>query len=154
MRAEQQRDLLVHVGDRLLPLAVHVEDLQEGLVDALVRREARLDLVDVADGLVELDRLLGLSLRLRLRLGRGRRGRRGFLGHLDLVALGQKGVEAEDELAVALEEVLDALDDALRVDAARDFFYFGFILFYFGFAVSVFFFLFSFFFSMPRPHST
>jgi len=40
--AEEQGHLLVHVGDRLLALAVHVEDLQEGLVDALVRGEASL----------------------------------------------------------------------------------------------------------------
>ena len=111
MRPEEQRDLLVDVGDRLLPLAVHVEDLQKGLVDALVRGEARLDLVDVADRLVELDGLLWLGRRRRRR----RRRRRGLV-HLDLVALGEEGVEAEDELAVALEEVFDALDDPLGVD--------------------------------------
>ena len=65
MRPEQQRDLLVDVRDRLLALAVHVEDLQEGLVDALVRGEAGLDLVDVVDRLVELDGLLRLLLAWR-----------------------------------------------------------------------------------------
>jgi hypothetical protein len=108
VRPEEQRDLLVDVRDRLLALAVHVEDLQERLVYALVAREARLDLVDVADRLVELDRLLGLRRRRR-------RGGRGLV-HLDLVPFGEEGVESQDELAVALEEVLDALDDALGVD--------------------------------------
>jgi hypothetical protein len=30
-------DLIIHVRDGLLALAVHVEDLQEGLVHALIR---------------------------------------------------------------------------------------------------------------------
>jgi hypothetical protein len=110
VRAEEQGDLLVDVCDRLLPLAVHVQDLEEGLVDALVRREALLDLVHVRDGLVKLDGRLG-----------GRRAEARLLNVLDadLVALGEEGVEAEDELGVAVEERLDLADHALGVDTAR-----------------------------------
>ena len=46
----------------------------------------------------------------------------GLLWHLDLVTLGEERVEPEDELPVALEQVLDPLDDSLGVDAARIFF--------------------------------
>jgi len=177
--AEEERHLVVHVGDRLLPLAVHIENLQKRLVHALVGREARLDLVDVRDRLVELHRLL--------RRRGGARGR--VLGHLDLVAragggggarspaapaaarplpapssrprapppppigpatapaprpramagacprpeaanaprvhplpaphLRQERVEPQDELPVPHEQVFDALNDALGVDAAE-----------------------------------
>ena len=101
--------------------------------------EALLDGRHVGDGVVELD---GLARRLldgrrpRLRPPRGRflrrrRHREEVLGpradlapelvsqvlrDLDLVALGQKRVEAVDELAVALEERRDPADDARRVD--------------------------------------
>jgi hypothetical protein len=37
-----------------------------------------------------------------------------------LFYLGQEGVEAQDQLPVAVEQVLDALDDALGVDAGRE----------------------------------
>ena len=36
---------------------------------------------------------------------------------LDFIPLGQKCVEAEDELSMAFEKLLDALDDAGRVDS-------------------------------------
>ena len=36
-----------------------------------------------------------------------------------MVGAHQEGVEAQDELAVAVEELEDAIDDAWRVDALR-----------------------------------
>eukprot|EP00955_Chlamydomonas_euryale_P091848 364652-Chlamydomonas_euryale.AAC.2 len=56
--AEEVRDLVIHAVDCLLALAVHVEDLEERLVHAVVARKAVLDLVHVANGLVKLNRLL------------------------------------------------------------------------------------------------
>ena len=82
--------------------AVHVEYPEEGLVDGLLVLEARLDLVDEADGLHEVDGLLVAVEVLEL----------------DGESLGQEGVESEDELRVAVEEGLDADDDARRVDPA------------------------------------
>ena len=58
MAAEEHRDLVVDRVDGLLPLAVHVEDLKELLVDTVVVGEAVLDLVHIVDGLVELNWLL------------------------------------------------------------------------------------------------
>mmetsp|Transcript_28800 Transcript_28800/g.73936 ORF Transcript_28800/g.73936 Transcript_28800/m.73936 type:complete len:247 (+) Transcript_28800:2178-2918(+) len=78
--AEEQRHLVVHLRDGLLRLAVHVQDLKEGAVYALVAGKALLDLVHVADGLVELHRLLLCLFLLQVL-------------HRDLVPLWQKCVE-------------------------------------------------------------
>ena len=104
MVPEQECDLLVDALDGLLALAILVEDLKKGLVDALVVCERLFDPVDVRDGLIELDR------RLLLR----RPARQIF--HLDLVPLGEEGVEPQDELLVAVEQVLHLFDDARGVD--------------------------------------
>lgn len=60
-----------------------------------------LDLVDEIDGLHEVNRLLLQVL------------------ELDGKSLGQEGVEAKDELVVAIEEGLDTDDDASGVDPAK-----------------------------------
>lgn len=98
MVVEQCRNLLVDILDGLVVHPVHVEYAQECLVDVVLLLEPALDLVDETDGLHEID---GLLLEV--------------LG-LDRVALGQEGVEAEDEFGVAIEEGLDPDDDAGGVD--------------------------------------
>lgn len=94
--------LLVDLLDGLVVHAVHVEDGEEGLVDVVVVLEPGLDLVDEADGLHEVDGLLVAVDVLEL----------------DGESLGQEGVEAHDELRVAIEERLDPDDDAGGVDPA------------------------------------
>jgi len=60
--------------------------------------ESALNLVDKADGHGKIDGLLVEILML------------------DLVPLGEEGVEAEDQVGVAMEQGLDAEDDAAGVD--------------------------------------
>lgn len=86
--AEQRGDLLVHVLYGLVVHPVHVEDGEEGLVDVVLRLEPGLDLVDEVDCLHEVDGLLVPAVDVL---------------ELDGEALGQEGVEAEDELRVAAE---------------------------------------------------
>lgn len=83
---------------------VHVEDGEEGLVDVILGLEPGLDLVDEVDGLHEVDGLLVAAVDVL---------------ELDGEPLGQEGVEAEDELRVAIEERLHPDDDAGGVDPAR-----------------------------------
>ncbi len=52
---EQDGDLGVDVVDGTLLLLIGLEDLEELLVGVGILREALLDLVDVVDGMVELD---------------------------------------------------------------------------------------------------
>lgn len=63
-----------------------------------------LDLVDVVDGLVELD---------------GRAPTLTDVLEANLVALGEEGVKAHDELGMPMEKYLDALDDAHRINPAK-----------------------------------
>lgn len=58
MAAKEGGDLIVDRVDGLEALAVHVEDLEELLVHAVVSGEAVLDLVHIVNGLVELHWLL------------------------------------------------------------------------------------------------
>ena len=101
---EQRGNLLVYVLDGLVVHAVHVEDGEECLVDVVLGLEPGLDLVDEVDGLHEVDGLLLVA------------GGAVDVLELDGEALGQEGVEAEDELRVAAEERLHPDDDARRVD--------------------------------------
>ena len=101
---EQRSNLLVYVLDGLVVHAVHVEDGEECLVDVVLCLEPGLDLVDEVDGLHEVDGLLLVA------------GGAVDVLELDGEALGQEGVEAEDELRVAAEERLHPDDDARRVD--------------------------------------
>lgn len=68
MLLEQNSHLVVHLVDALVPLPVHVEDLQEGLVNMLIILKPGLDLVHVVDGLIELHRLFLLLQLMRLLL--------------------------------------------------------------------------------------
>ena len=102
---EQRGNLLVYVLDGLVVHAVHVEDGEECLVDVVLGLEPGLDLVDEVDGLHEVDGLLLVA-----------GGGAVDVLQLDGEALGQEGVEAEDELRVAAEERLHPDDDARRVD--------------------------------------
>lgn len=88
---------MVNILDGLVILAVHVENVQERLVDVLVALEPALNLVDEVDGLDEID---GLLLVLQP----------------DCKALGQEGVEPEDQLGVPVEERLDADNHPVGVD--------------------------------------
>mmetsp|Transcript_826 Transcript_826/g.2551 ORF Transcript_826/g.2551 Transcript_826/m.2551 type:complete len:288 (-) Transcript_826:1316-2179(-) len=114
MVLKEHRNLLVHTVDPLLPLAVHVQDLKEGLVDALIVSKPLLDLVHIIDRLVEFDRLLLLlillaQLRSLLLLCL-------VLADFNLVPIRNKGVEAEQQVLVALKQGLDELHNAVRVD--------------------------------------
>ena len=40
--AEGSAHLFIHIGDRLLSLPIHIEDLQKGFVHTLIAGEARL----------------------------------------------------------------------------------------------------------------